>query len=153
MMKVLLVVQNLKSENLVLLLVVNGIQKKMEFLKEIYIVHLKIVLPSWKGKKKTLLIYKHLNIESTPDSDENGFEGKIMETNPKPLVLPESLKWGNTIIYFQDAVQVVLISRNPQKISNLMHPQVSCKPNLTMKYLLSAMINFNLILLPKQCKA
>jgi len=58
-----------------------------------------------------------------------------------------------SIIYFQDAVQVVLIPRNPQKISNLMHPQVSCKPNLTMKFLLSAMINFNLILLPKQCKA
>lgn len=93
-MKVLLVVQNLKSENLVLLLVVNGIQKKNGVSKGDIYSSSENRITILERKKKTLLIYKHLNIESTPDSDGNGFEVKTMETNPKPLVLPESLKWG-----------------------------------------------------------
>ncbi|CAH8253771.1 unnamed protein product [Arabidopsis lyrata] len=101
-------------------------------------------------------MYEIFGPEITDDSDENGSEEEFMETNLLPLVPLESLKWGkrgkrsmrsgtckrhmleNHVEQHKNNemdIQVLLVSMDTSVIPNLQNPQVSCKPNVTMKSL------------------
>ncbi|VYS47406.1 unnamed protein product [Arabidopsis thaliana] len=108
-----------------------------------------------RNREKDRLMLEIFGPESTDDSDESGTEEEFMETNLMSLV---SLQWGkrgkrsmrkgtwkrhileNHVGQHKNTqdemgIQVLLVSMDASVIPNLQNPQVSCKPNVTLKSL------------------